>query len=88
MTSRKLKTRIPKKMNNTLNQFRITNLGGRSPFTAMSAASTGNEGGQIGIDEMVWDGNSGTIATFQDSPQLISLLNNSSREGFACSFVA
>lgn len=75
--------------NNTLNQLRITSLGGRSNFAdmAMASATSGNASGQIGVDEMVWS-SSGTIATFQDSPQLISLLNSSSRDGFACSFVA
>jgi hypothetical protein len=91
MTSRKKKARTLA-MNTTLNQFRFTSLGGRSSFgnSAFSVGNgqeSGNAGGQIGVDEMVWDGNSGTIATFQDSPSLISLLN-SSREGFACSFVA
>lgn len=88
MNSREQDTRILTMTNNTLNQFRITTLGGRTNFAAMAPPSSGNVSGQIGVDEMVWDGNSGTIATFQDSPQLISLLNSSSRDGFACSFVA
>ena len=77
-------------MNNTtlgLNQFRITNLGGRGDLSAFCTPETGNVSGQLGVDEMVWS-SGGTIATFQDSPQLISLLNNNNRDGFACSFVA
>jgi hypothetical protein len=76
-------------MNATSNHFRFTNLGGRSSFGSTFSGNgqeSGNASGQIGVDEMVWDGNSGTIATFQDSPSLISLLN-SSRDGLACSFV-
>lgn len=69
----------------TLNTFRITALNGRSNLSQLGQ-SNDNVGGQIGVDEMVWS-DSGTIATFQDSPSLITLLN-SGRDGIACSFVA
>lgn len=78
---------------NALNQLRISHLAGRGniggAFLAGNSveAEAASVGSQIGVDEMVWDSNSGTIATFQDSPSLISLLH-SSHEGFACSFVA
>ncbi len=78
---------------NALNQLRITHLAGRGAMGGAYLAGGAQEaeaapvGSQIGVDEMVWDSHSGTIATFQDSPSLISLLN-SSRDGFACSFVA
>jgi hypothetical protein len=70
----------------TFNQFRITTLGGRSNFGL--AQNSASEGCQIGVDEMVWDSSSGTIATFQDSPSLISLLNGNRGDSIACSFVA
>lgn len=78
---------------NALNGLRITHLAGRGTLGGAYLAGGVGEaepsaaGSRIGVDEMVWDSHSGTIATFQDSPSLISLLN-SSREGFACSFVA
>lgn len=75
-------------MNTTsLNHFRITTLNGRNSFN-LSGQTSANAGGQIGVDEMVWDASSGTIATFQDSPSLISLLNGNRGDGIACSFVA
>ena len=69
------------------NPFRFTTIQGRSPALSFMAGNTqenGNGGGQIGVDEVVFDSKSGTFATFQDSPSLTSLLN--SRDG-ACSFI-
>lgn len=72
-----------------LNPFRFTQLSGKASMGSAYLDSQNNREvtGQIGVDEMVWDGSSGTIATFQDSPSLLGLLQGS-RDGFACSFLA
>ena len=74
--------------NTTMNPFRFTTMQGRSAssnFMAANVQDNGNGGGQIGVDEVVFDSKSGTFATFQDSPSLTSLLNNS--RDVACSFI-
>ena len=74
---------------NQMNQFRFTTLQGRTSMGGMLSNAgaeheNGNAGGHIGVDEMVFDSNSGTFASFQEPPALLSLLN--SRDG-ACSFI-
>lgn len=50
---------------------------------ASSGVMSGNVGGQIGVDEFVFDTSSGVLASLQEPPALASLLN--SNEG--CSFI-
>jgi hypothetical protein len=73
-------------MTHTSNAFRFTTLNGYSGATLFSGngQESASVGGQIGVDEFVFDASNGTVATFQDSPSLLQLLN--SRDG-ACSFV-
>lgn len=63
-------------MNTTMNPFRITTIGGRPNFFAGNGQDTGSVGGQLGVDEMVYNSNNGTIVTIQDSPSLLSFINN------------
>lgn len=77
-------------MNASFNNLRLTSLGGRAAMGALASLPQEQVselvGGQMGVDEMVWNGNSGTIATFQDAPSLARLLN-SNHNGSACSFI-
>jgi hypothetical protein len=48
-----------------------------------SGTISGNVGGQIGVDEFVFDASSGALASFHEPPALASLLNSNS----GCSFI-
>lgn len=71
---------------NTNQNLRFTALGGGNSFGAYISGNgeqSSNVSGQIGVDEFVLNGNNGTLATFQDSPSLLSLLNGNE----SCSFI-
>ncbi len=70
----------------TNTNFRFTSLGGGNSLGAYISGNgeeSSNVSGQIGIDEFVLNGNNGTLATFQDPPALLSLLNGNE----PCSFI-
>ena len=74
---------------NQMNTLKMTSLQGRltmGGFLSQANENTDNSGGggQIIVDEMVFDSNSGTFATFQDPPVFVNLLNNN--DG-ACSYI-
>lgn len=63
-------------------QTNSNNLG--SSFISQNAGLiTGNAGGQIGVDEFVFDTSSGVLASLQEPPALVSLLNSNC----GCSFI-
>lgn len=72
---------------NTTQNLRFTALGGGNSLGAYLSNQEGqqssNVSGQIGVDEFVLNGSNGTLATFQDSPSLLSLLNGNE----SCSFI-
>lgn len=71
---------------NTTQNLRFTALGGGNSLGAYISGNgeqSSNVSGQIGVDEFVLNGNNGTLATFQDSPSLLSLLNGNE----SCSFI-
>lgn len=68
------------------NSYRFTSLSGGNSLGAYIGGNneeSSNVSGQIGIDEFVLNGNNGTLATFQDPPALLSLLNGND----SCSFI-
>lgn len=66
--------------------FRFTSLGGGSNHGAYLAAQSQDSSAgpaQIGVDEFVLNDRNGTLATFQDPPALLNLLNANG----SCSFI-
>lgn len=68
------------------NSFRFTSISGGNSLGAYvngNSEESSNVTGQIGVDEFVLNGHNGTLATFQDPPALLSLLNGND----SCSFI-
>ena len=51
--------------------------------SSSSGTISGDVGGQIGVDEFVFDASSGVLASFQVPPALANLLNSNA----GCSFI-
>jgi hypothetical protein len=71
-------------------RFSITQTGlhrfGNTMLAEMDRAGvcSGNVGGQLGVDELVFDTSSGVLASLQEPPALTSLL---SPDNGSCSFI-
>ena len=71
-------------------RFSITQTGNHNFSRTMlgevetSGLFNGNVGGQIGVDEFVFDTSSGALASLQEPPALVSLLSPSTG---SCSFI-